>query len=50
MRRESRRWAGCFSWDATAELLMRLVRERVRPDPIIVREEVAVVAGLAAVE
>ena len=50
MRRESRRWAGCFTWDATAELLMRLVRERVRPAPIIVREEVAVVAGLAAVE
>jgi glycosyltransferase involved in cell wall biosynthesis/O-antigen/teichoic acid export membrane protein len=50
MRRESRRWAGCFSWDATADLLMRLVRERVRPAPIVIREEVAVGAGLAAVE
>ena len=50
MRRESRRWAGCFSWDATAEILMRLVRERVRPAPTSIREEVAVGAGFAAVE
>ncbi|MEA2520851.1 MAG: hypothetical protein QOI81_497, partial [Actinomycetota bacterium] len=50
MRAESRRWAGCFSWDATAEILMRLVRERVRPAPITISGGVDLDAGLAAVE
>jgi hypothetical protein len=50
MCREARRWAECFSWDATAEMLLRMLREctlivsdapdlEVRPD-----------AGVAAVE
>jgi glycosyltransferase involved in cell wall biosynthesis len=27
MCREARRWAECFSWDATAEMLLRMLRE-----------------------
>jgi glycosyltransferase involved in cell wall biosynthesis len=44
--REARRWAECFTWDATADLLLRVLRERV-VDPI---GEVPSRAGLVAVE
>jgi glycosyltransferase involved in cell wall biosynthesis len=44
--REARRWAECFTWDATAELLLRVLRERVI-EPV---GEVALLADLVAVE
>jgi glycosyltransferase involved in cell wall biosynthesis/O-antigen/teichoic acid export membrane protein len=50
MCREARRWAECFSWDATAEMLLRMLRERsvILPDGdgLGVRSH----AGVAAVE
>jgi glycosyltransferase involved in cell wall biosynthesis/O-antigen/teichoic acid export membrane protein len=49
MRREARRWADCFTWDATAELLLRVLRERTREPSIRVVGEVTH-AGLAAAE
>ncbi len=50
MRREARVWAGCFSWDATAELLLRVLRERVVGADAVPPLEVRAGAGLAAVE
>jgi glycosyltransferase involved in cell wall biosynthesis len=50
MCREARRWAECFNWDATAEMLLRMLRERsvILPDArgMGVRSH----AGVAAVE
>ena len=50
MRREARRWAECFSWDTTAELLLRVLRERAVGAGVPLRGEVDAHAGLAAVE
>jgi glycosyltransferase involved in cell wall biosynthesis/O-antigen/teichoic acid export membrane protein len=44
--REALRWAECFTWDTTAELLLRVLKERV-VDPV---GEVALRADLVAVE
>ena len=50
MRREARRWADCFSWDATADLLLRVLQER--PASLAVPQPGGVMAhaGLAATE
>jgi glycosyltransferase involved in cell wall biosynthesis len=50
MRREARRWADCFSWDATADLLLRVLQER--PASLAVPRPGGVMAhaGLAATE
>ncbi len=50
MRLEARRWAECFTWDATADLLLRVLRERVAGPVPPAAGEVAPHAELAAVE
>jgi glycosyltransferase involved in cell wall biosynthesis len=56
-RAEAIRWGGCFSWDVTADVLLRFLRERVAgtwapvDDEILVRGDdaaIAVAAGPAA--
>jgi glycosyltransferase involved in cell wall biosynthesis/O-antigen/teichoic acid export membrane protein len=50
MRREARRWADCFTWDATAELLLRVLQERAGRLAVRLPEGVTTDADLAAVE
>ena len=47
---EARRWAECFSWDATAEMLLRMLRECSVIVPDAAALEVRSDAGVAAVE
>jgi glycosyltransferase involved in cell wall biosynthesis len=50
MCREARRWAECFSWDATAEMLLRMLRDCSVIVPDAPDLGVRPHAGVAAVE